>query len=264
MGGGILLGEGDGDRRLVAFLDADELLLEAGNELVGAEHEVGILGCTALEGFAVDLAEVIEGDAVAVRGLALLRLVAARRIGNALDLLGHFLFWNVIDETADLERRKVLLLDRRQNLVIERKLEIGIAGQDLLGFLLVLGHGDLGLHGRLFAALVEDRPGRIRQDLVDDFGHEGLAVHLAQVLHGHLAGPEAVDPDLVLRRGEPLHEPCFHVLGGHGHLDLALQPIVERFGYLHLKTFVFIDAAGAAYCRPDRCKLLAGEWLWCG
>src|SRR5690606_30454612 len=52
--------------------------------------------------------------------------------------------------------------------------------------------------------------------------------------------------DLVRGCRKPLCELGFHVRGGDNHLDLALQPTVERFSYLHLTTFVFINAGGAA------------------
>src|SRR4029079_10691980 len=105
----------------------------------------------------------------------------------------------------------------------EAEFEVGAPGQDLLGFLLVLGHDYFGLHGRLFTAPGNDRAGRIIEDFVDHFGHERLAVDLAQVLHRYLAGTEAVDADLVPGVRKPRHQLGFHVTGRHGDLDLALE-----------------------------------------
>ena len=192
-------------------------------------------------------------DAVAFGGLAGLRLVAARRFGNALDLLVDLGVRHVEHLARHLDVGEILDLDRRNDLVVEAEFEVGAAGQDLLGFLLVLGHDDFGLHGGLFATPGDDRTGRIVEDLVDHFGHERLAVDLAQVLHRHLAGAEAVDADLVPGVRKPRHQLGFHVTGRHGDLDLALETGVERFGDLHRKTFVFTNetaTASAVYSLP--------------
>src|SRR5690606_10786216 len=92
MSGRVLLREGNRDDLLFAGLEPDQLVLEARDELVGAQDEVGILGSAALEGLTIDLAEVVEGDLVALFGLALLFLVGARGIRDLLDVLVHFLF----------------------------------------------------------------------------------------------------------------------------------------------------------------------------
>ena len=49
--------EGHGDGLLVAGLDADELVFEAGNEAAGADDQIGVVVRAAVEGFAVDLAD---------------------------------------------------------------------------------------------------------------------------------------------------------------------------------------------------------------
>ena len=210
--------------------------------VVGGDHPdaelpsrgvLSALGRAAVEGLTVDLAEIVDAQLVAGLGLAGLRLVGPRRIGDAHHLLLDVGIGNLDHRPGDLDAGEILDLDRRNDLVGQRELEIGVAGQDLLGFLLVLGHGDLGLHRGLLAALRNHAAGGIVEDLVDHLGHEGLAVHLAQMLHRHLAGTEAVEPDLVLRIGEPRHQPGFHVLRRNGDLDLSLQAGIKRFGYLH-------------------------------
>ena len=133
----------------------------------------------------------------------------------------------------------VLDLDRRDDLVGQLELEIDAAIEDLLGFLLVLGHLDLGLHGRLLAAVGNDRAGRVGQDLVDHLGHERLAIDLAQVLNRHLARAETVDAHLVLDVDKALHQPVFHIGSGYGHFDFALQTGIKRLGYLHQLNLCF-------------------------
>ncbi len=53
----VIVGEGDGDLLLVAGLGADQLVLEAGDELLRAEHERLAVAGAAVEGHAVDLAD---------------------------------------------------------------------------------------------------------------------------------------------------------------------------------------------------------------
>ena len=70
------LGEGRLDLALLAGGDAEQLLLEAGDEGVAADHHLDVLARAALERFAVNRADEVDGDAV-----ELLRLAAFRPIG---------------------------------------------------------------------------------------------------------------------------------------------------------------------------------------
>ena len=105
------------------------------------------------------LPTIVDGDAVAFSALPSFGLVAARGFGDALHLLVDLGVRHVEDLAGHLDAGEILDLDRRNDLIGELELEIGAAGEDLLGFLLVLGHVDLGLHGGLLAALGDDRSG---------------------------------------------------------------------------------------------------------
>ena len=242
--------------------DSDQLVLEARNELLGAEHQRLVGAGAAVEGHAVDLADIVDGDAVAVFRLARLGLVGPRGFGDALDLLVDLGLRNVEHLPGHGDVGKFLDLDRRDDLIGELEFEIRAAGQDLLGFLLVLGHGDLGLHRGLFAAVGDDVARRVRQDLVDDFGHERLAVDLAQMRDRHLAGAEAVDADLGLGVVQPRHQLGFHVAGRNRHLDFALQAGIQRLGNLHSHKPLFprIRHPVTALCR-SACRNVVPEWL---
>ena len=61
----IVVGEGGDDIALLAGLGAGQAVLEAGDEVALAEHDRGALGLAAFEGFAVDLADEVDGDAIA-------------------------------------------------------------------------------------------------------------------------------------------------------------------------------------------------------
>ena len=65
----IVVGEVDVDVALLAGLGADEAFLEAGDEVCLAEHELHVLALAALERLAVDPADEVDGDAVAVARL---------------------------------------------------------------------------------------------------------------------------------------------------------------------------------------------------
>ncbi len=179
------------------------------------------------------LPTIVDGDAVAILGLAVLGLIAARGFGDALDLVLDLGVRHVIDGAGHLDVGEILDVDGRDDLIGELELEIGAAGEDLLGFLLVLGHGDLGLHGGLLAAVGDDVAGLVGQDVVDDLGHERLAVDLPEVLERHLAGAEAVDAHLGLGVVQPGQQLGFHVAGRDRDLDLALQAGIQRLGNLH-------------------------------
>ena len=97
----VVVGEGDGDLLLVAGLGADQLVLEAGDEFLRAEDQRLGGARAAVEGDAVDLADIVDGDAVAFLGLAVLGLVAAGRFGDALDLLLDLVVRHVVDRAGD-------------------------------------------------------------------------------------------------------------------------------------------------------------------
>ena len=67
----VVLGEGDDDVALVAGLHADDLLLKAGYERIGAKLEIIVLGRAAVKLLAVDEAGKVDRDMVAHLRLAL-------------------------------------------------------------------------------------------------------------------------------------------------------------------------------------------------
>ena len=56
----VILREGHGDLLLVAGLGADQLVLEAGDEFLGAEHQRLVVAGAAVEGLAADLADIVD------------------------------------------------------------------------------------------------------------------------------------------------------------------------------------------------------------
>ena len=158
----VVFGEGHGHLLLVTGLAADELILETGDEFLGSEHQRLVRACAAIEGGAVDLADIVDRHAVAFGGLTGLRFVAARRFGDTLDLLVDLRIRNIEHLTRHLDVREILDFNRRDDLVVQAEFEVGAAGEDLLGLFLILGHDHFGLHGGLLTAPGNDRTGRIR------------------------------------------------------------------------------------------------------
>ncbi len=89
----VILGKGHLDLYVVAGLGADQLILEAGEELVRAQFEVMALGGAALESLAVDRTGEVDYHHVAVLGPAILgdRLGALVVLGKPANGLVEFL-----------------------------------------------------------------------------------------------------------------------------------------------------------------------------
>ena len=234
LGGAVVLRERDVDRLLLAGRDALELLGEAGDELGRAEADLRVLVGAALEGLAVDLADIGHGDAVAGRRLPVLRREGARRFGELAQLLVDLLVLDLGDRPLDRDRLEVLELDLRQDLVGHRVGEVGPAGEHLVGLLLVLGQLEVRLHGGALAALGDRVAGDLVDDVLDDLGHRRFAEQAAEMVDRHLAGPEALDADFVLQRRQPRHQPAVQLGGRNDHLELPLQSLGEGFGDLHV------------------------------
>ena len=73
---GVVLGEGHDDILLVACLEADKLILEAGDERAGAERQGVALGLAAVKRLAVHKALKVQNDGVAGLGFAVDRFDA--------------------------------------------------------------------------------------------------------------------------------------------------------------------------------------------
>src|SRR6185369_17659328 len=85
----IVLREVDLHGTALSDADADHLVLEARDELAGADHELNALAGAAVEGNALDGAREVHGDAVALLGLGALglRRIGTALVGDALDRL---------------------------------------------------------------------------------------------------------------------------------------------------------------------------------
>ena len=97
----VLLGELDVDVELLAGLVADDLLLEAGDEGAGAQHQRVVLGLAALESDAINEALEVDVNGVTVLGSTLTGQQTAIAVLHALDLGVNISLVNSLDIFVD-------------------------------------------------------------------------------------------------------------------------------------------------------------------
>ncbi len=182
------------------------------------------------------------------------------------DLRIDFLVGDIDDFARNLDLRNVLELELRDHFISDREFEIGLGCEDLVASASSSVIEISGCVADFSPRSVRISFGTNADDLVDEFGHDRLAIHLLELCERHLARTETVDPDAVLHTLKALIHLSFHVLGRDDDLDFALQPFSERFDYLHVKTFISKRRA-CIFClidREARCRNLdLPEWLLC-
>ena len=178
----VILGEGRVDDALVARRDADELVLEAGDERSGAEDDLDVLALAALERIAVDRAVEIDGDPVAgarrsrrragryrCAGSSAMRSIAASTSSAV----------NVGDWTLERDVVEVAELELRQHFQRDLESEIAVRLESGLDRRLVGRQFDLRLAGEPQAVVVDDLLVGACDRLLHDVGHHRAAVDLA-------------------------------------------------------------------------------------
>ncbi len=226
--GRIVLGEGHGDGLLIARFHAGQLLFEAGDELARAEHQRGAFGLTAFELGAVDAADKVDDQLVAVGGLLRLGrvLVALLVLGQLGERLVDFGIGHRHDQLLELEVVNGRHLDLGQHFELDGQLGV-------LALLVTVAQIDLGLQRRAQLVRAHQLVDRFAHRGVEGVGMERLSVHLSDEVGGHLAGPETGHAHL---RGNFLHlgiDPRLDILGGNGHAVSALEAFVGGLDDLH-------------------------------
>ncbi|OIQ69817.1 hypothetical protein GALL_485780 [mine drainage metagenome] len=227
--------EGDFQGAGFARGDADQLLLEAGNERVGTDRHLNIFGRATIERRAIEGA--LEGDRDAVPGFGLGALAlcgeAAVLLGDALDGIVDLGVRHLCDRLLDREALEIGELNRGHNLDRNGIGEIGLSGEDVIDFLLLRRHRDLGFGRQSEAALREELRVGVADGLVDGLRHHRTAVHLLEVAHGHLARTKAVDADLVLEIDQTGVRLGIEIGGRNADLEFVLQSVGDGFLHLH-------------------------------
>ena len=189
--GGVVVGERRVDGLLLAGGDADEALLEAGDQAAGADLDELVAALAALEGLAVDRPDEVEDHEVAVLRGAVDDLQAGHALAHLVDLrvdgvgVGGRLAAHDLKLAVPAERRRRAHADLEgegQRLALvgqlaEVQIDVGIADRRDAGLV-------DGLHvpvGQTAAdRLVEDR---LAADALDDDGRRNLAGAKAGDLH---------------------------------------------------------------------------------
>ena len=248
--------------------DADQLFLETGNELAGADHDLDALAGAAVERHAVDAALEVDGDAIAGFGLGALGLrgVAAVLVGDALDRLIDIGVGDLDHRLLDGKALEVGELDRGHDLDRNRVGQIGFAGQDVLDGLLFRRHRDLGLGRKPKAALGEYLRIGVADGLLDGLRHHRAAIDLLEVADRHLAGTETVDADLVLEVDQTRVRLGIEIRCRDADLELVLQSLSQGFCDLHGVNLLPLSsrADGLGHCQSGRRSTLSSLRRWFG
>ena len=226
--------EGGDDIALIAGLGAGDAFLEARDEVALAEHDRRRLGGAAFERFAVDLADEVDRDAIALLGGA---GFVGREGDAALDELAHRLVdgfgIDVGDQALELQALEVGQVERGQHLERHRIGKVGLAGEHALDLGLVFRQADARLHRRTLLAIGQRLVAGVAHGLLQHLDHERAAVHLLQMRHRHLALAEALELHPVLHLVQAIGEAFVELSGRDDHLQRPLQTFVARFGNLH-------------------------------
>ena len=223
----IVLREVDLDGLPVAGFHAEELFLEARDELARAQPQHEVLGGAALEGLAVDAADEVDRDLVAVLrfGAVVRRAEMPVLLGQAADRLVDLVVLRPDDHAFELERGEVDRLDLGHELEVERVFEVRAV--------LELEVADLRLHRRADPLVLDRARGGVLDRRLEDLALDRVAEAGAQHGERHLAGAEAGHPHLAADLVEPRHQLAFDVGGGDADPVLALEPFGADLGNLH-------------------------------
>ena len=229
--GAVFLGESDLDVLLVTRLAADQLLLEAGDEAVRAQREGIILGRTAFESLAIDLAEEIDHDLVALFRRAVLGLEILCRLGQTVQRFLHVGLGRGHDHLLQRDRLEIDLGDLGQ-------LFIGHRDDDIVAlFPVLVDHLDLGLHRRAVAGFLKVALHRAIDAFLHRLADEARAELFLEQRHRHLALAKALHLDFGLRLGQFLIDLGGQLVAGDGDLVAALEAVVGCLGNLHCNPY---------------------------
>ncbi len=234
MGSLIFLGERHLDGFFLTRLDALQAFLEAGNELPRAKRDLGILIGATFKRLTVNAPDIGHGDTVAVAGLSRNALVSAVGFANLVEACVDLFIGDIGNRAFDGDALEVGDFEIGQNLIGHGVDEIGLALQNPGGFRLVFRHGDIGLDGRLLAAVGERLAGGFGDHRLDDFRHGGLAIDVAQMGNRHLARTESVEANAAFQLQQLLRQAGIQFRGRNRHRQFAFEPFGKGFVDLHL------------------------------
>ena len=233
---GVVLGEGYDDILLVACLEADELILEAGDERAGAERQGIALGLAAVEGLAVDKAFKVQNDGVAGLGFAVNGLDAGVAVLHAAELCVDFGLGDGNGLLGDLDALVLAEGDLGVELSGNGQHDAAVFGG------LHIGNG--GLADSLELLLDNGSLVNVGEDLVHGVFIEHLrAVHALDKLARGLALAEAGDHDVLADLGIRLVQRGLELVLCDLDSDLCAAVFFLYVFNVHCGTFLLYGAA---------------------
>ena len=220
----IVVRELDVDVKLLTGLVADDLILEAGDELAGSQGELVALALAAFECLAVDEALEVDGGEVVVLGLTVHLDKASRALEHGVDLTLNVL-------VGDLDDR---LLSGEALVVVQ--LNVRLYGDFEAEFYAVLVHfldvDVVGVVDDLNAGLFHSVGDDLREELLKSvIVEDALAVIFLDHSAGGFALAEAGDADVLLLAVEDLGDSVVELVAVHSNFKL-IEVGVDVFCFL--------------------------------
>ncbi len=226
----ILFREVHDDGLFFARLHADQLLFEAGDEGVGAQHQRVIFRRTAFEFFTVDGAFEVDHNLIAIFRLG--TLFAGFEVlcgfGKACQRFFNGGVIGLNDHLFQLDLAQINFWNFGQFFVSHGNFDV------IAFFPVFVGHFDFGLHRGAIAGFFKMLCHGAIDAFLHRFAHDPLAELLFQQCHRNLALAEALHFDFGLRFGQLFVDLGFQFGGGHGDVVTAFQTFVQRLVDLHV------------------------------
>ena len=187
----ILLREGNVQLTLLATLGTHQLFFKTRDEGAVADSDPAVFCGTTFKGLAVDLADKVDDDNVAIFSLGVLAAflggIGAVLVGQLAQGLIDLCISDFSDRTFDLQLGRISRFEFRHDFQADLEGEVSATGHSL-GIRLDV---DLRLGRRSDLALVQRFLGGLRDQLIEQIAHDGFAEHLADMLGRHFARAEA-------------------------------------------------------------------------
>ncbi len=215
-----------------------------------------MIGRTALERLAVDLADERKTDAVAIGDNGIVALVFVRTVllEELLDFLVDFLVGHFNDRLFELDGLEVHQRNRGKHFIGNRKRQIAFTIQHAVDERLIFAEVDFGLRCSLFRTLFERLGNGLVDRILQHFAHQRTAIDLFEMRGRHFAGAEALDLHLAPNLVELFVEFRCERRRRNGHIELAAQPFVQSFSYVHFayRSRIVVNRVGSR------------RRIWCG
>ena len=235
MRGAIFFRESDNHIFFCASLDADQLLFEAGNKAVGAQHQRIIFRGTTIKGLTINFTQEIKHDLVAIFGfgcffaifkiLGVLSQIGQRLINRGLIGFGHQFF--------QIDGFQIHVRNGRQSLIAHFDLNI------VAFFPVFIGHFNVRLLRRTITAIGKMLGHRPVDGFLHCLAQKSLTILLFQQSHWHFALAKALHLDGGLGFGQFAINRRFKLARREYDRIAAFEAFIQCLGDLHIPVLLF-------------------------